>query len=59
MRYLLGHLLTYRHQTRQGGAGGARKTPRENEILNFQTVAMETRKFSHGPGIGPMMMNLL
>ena len=59
VRLLLGRLWTYGCQTWQGGLGGARKTPRENEILKFQMVAMETRKFSHGPGIGPMMLNFL
>ncbi len=55
--YLLCRLRTYRHQTQQGVPGWSRKTPRENEILKFQTVAMETRNFSHSPGIGPMVLN--
>ncbi len=54
--YLLGRLWAYGHQTWQGGREWSRKTPRENEILKFQTVAMETGKFSHGPGIDPMVL---
>ncbi len=57
--YLRGRLWVYGHQTRQGGSGGARKTPRENEILKFGTVAMEIRKFSHGLDNAPMMLNFL
>ncbi len=58
-RYLLGRLRTYGHQTWQGGPGGARKTPRENEILKFGTVAMEIKKFSHVLDNAPMMLNFL
>ena len=59
VRLLLGRLWTYAGQTWQGGPAGARKTPRENEILKFQMVAMETRKFSHGSDIGLIALNFL
>ncbi len=59
VRLLLCRLWTYECQTWQGGPGGARKTPPENIILKFQMVAMETRKFSHGPAISPIMLNFL
>ena len=59
VRELLRRLWVHGHQTWQGGRGQARKTPRENKILKFQLVAMETRKFSPGSDIGPMMLNLL
>ncbi len=57
--YLLGRLGAYGHQTWQGGSEGARKTPRENEIWKFQSVAMEIRKFSHGSDIGLIALNLV
>ncbi len=57
VRLLLGRLWTYGCQTGQGGPDGARKTPCKIEILKFQMVAMETRKFSHGPGIGRIVLN--
>ena len=58
VRYLLRGLLTYGHQTRHGGRGWSRKTPRENEISKFQSVAMEMRKFSHSSDIGLIALNL-
>ena len=57
VRYLLGRLWAYGHQTRQGGWVQARKTPRENKILKLQAVAMEMTKLSHSSGIGPMVVN--
>ncbi len=56
-RYLLGRLWAYGGQTWQGGAGWSQKRARENEILKFQSVAMETRKFSHTSGISLMVLN--
>ncbi len=48
VRLLLSHLRTYGSQIWQGCRGGAQKKSRENEILKFQSVAMEISKFCHG-----------
>ncbi len=47
VRILLGRLLVQGRQTWQGNQGRARKKSRDNEILKFQSVAMEIRKFCH------------
>ena len=44
VRYLLGRLWTYGHQTWQGGQGQARKKPRGTRFHGNHHVAMATKK---------------